>query len=65
MESTCIPETTDHGGKATYMRITGPTIVIEHAPQGDRPGQAVTDVVNHAHGTYRDPTNDYGAKFAK
>ena len=51
--------------KATYMRITGPTIVIEYAPQGDRPGQAVADVPNHAHGTCRDPTNDNGATFAK
>ena len=43
-------------GEAAYFRIQGPTVVIEYAPQGD---------VGHIHTIYRDPTNDYGAKFAR
>src|SRR5262249_38095003 len=47
---------TTNGGLA-YYRIQGPTLVIEYAPQqGD---------VNHIHTIYRDPTNDYGARFTK
>jgi hypothetical protein len=42
-------------GSAAYFRIQGPTLVIEYAPQGG---------VNHIHTIYRDPTNDYGTKFA-
>jgi hypothetical protein len=42
-------------GSAAYFRIQGPTLVIEYAPQGG---------VDHIHTIYRDPTNDYGAKFA-
>ena len=42
-------------GSAAYFRIQGPTLVIEYAPQGS---------VDHIHTIYRDPTNDYGAKFA-
>jgi hypothetical protein len=45
--------TTD--GSAAYFRIQGPTLVIEYAPQGGS--------VDHIHTIYRDPTNDYGAKF--
>ncbi len=41
-------------GSVAYFRIQGPTLVIEYAPQGG---------VNHIHTIYRDPTNDYGAKF--
>jgi len=41
-------------GSAAYFRIQGPTVVIEYAPQGG---------VDHIHTIYRDPTNDYGAKF--
>ncbi len=41
-------------GSAAYFRIQGPTLVIEYAPQGS---------VDHIHTIYRDPTNDYGAKF--
>lgn len=41
---------------AAYFRIQGPTLVIEYAPQ---------DTVDHIHTIYRDPTNDYGAKFAR
>ena len=39
---------------AAYFRIQGPTLVIEYAPQGS---------LDHIHTIYRDPTNDYGAKF--
>jgi Protein of unknown function (DUF3500) len=42
-------------GSVAYFRIQGPTLVIEYAPQG---------TVDHIHTIYRDPTNDYGAKFA-
>jgi hypothetical protein len=41
-------------GSVAYFRIQGPTLVIEYAPQG---------TVDHIHTIYRDPTNDYGAKF--
>lgn len=44
--------TTD--GSVAYFRIQGPTLVIEYAPQNS---------VDHIHTIYRDPTNDYGAKF--
>src|SRR5438552_3057658 len=43
-------------GSAAYFRIQGPTLVIEYAPQNG---------VDHIHTVYRDPTNDYGAKFAR
>ncbi len=42
-------------GSAAYFRIQGPTLVIEYAPQRS---------VDHIHTIYRDPTNDYGSKFA-
>jgi hypothetical protein len=44
-------------GSAAYFRIQGPTLVIEYAPQGGS--------VDHIHTIYRDPTNDYGARFVK
>jgi hypothetical protein len=44
-------------GSPAYFRIQGPTLVIEYAPQQGS--------VDHIHTIYRDPTNDYGAKFAK
>ena len=47
-------------GSAAYFRITGPTLVIEYAPQS-----LGGNAANHIHGIYRDPTNDYGAKYAK
>ena len=43
-------------GSAAYFRIQGPTLVIEYAPQSS---------VDHIHTIYRDPTNDYGAKFTR
>src|SRR5580765_5207187 len=42
-------------GSLAYFRIQGPTLVIEYAPQRS---------LDHIHTIYRDPTNDYGAKFA-
>jgi hypothetical protein len=44
-------------GSPAYFRVQGPTLVIEYAPQQGS--------VEHIHTIYRDPTNDYGAKFAK
>ena len=56
-------------GSAAYFRIAGPTVVIEYSPQGGgggRGGAATTGAsLDHIHGIYRDPTNDYGAKYAK
>jgi hypothetical protein len=43
-------------GSAAYFRIQGPTLVIEYAPQRG---------VDHIHTIYRDPTNDYGARYAR
>jgi hypothetical protein len=43
-------------GSPAYFRVQGPTLVIEYAPQNS---------VDHIHTIYRDPTNDYGAKFAR
>jgi hypothetical protein len=43
-------------GSVAYFRVQGPTLVIEYAPQGN---------VDHIHTIYRDPTNDYGARFAR
>jgi len=45
-------------GSAAYFRIQGPTVIIEYAPQ--RLGE---DPTKHIHTIYRDPTNDYGAKW--
>lgn len=46
-----------------YFRVTGPTLLIEYSPQGDRGSAPGSDY--HVHGIYRDPTNDYGAKYAQ
>jgi Protein of unknown function (DUF3500) len=43
-------------GSAAYFRIQGPTVEIEYVPIGG---------IDHIHTFYRDPTNDYGAKFIK
>ena len=43
-------------GSMAYFRIQGPTLVIEYAPQKS---------LDHIHTIYRDPTNDYGVKYAK
>ncbi len=47
-------------GKAAYFRIQGPTVVIEYAPQ-----RLGGDPTKHLHTIYRDPTNEYGAKWWK
>jgi len=47
-------------GRAAYFRIQGPTVIIEYAPQ--RMGG---DPTMHIHTMYRDPTNEYGAKWWK
>lgn len=47
-------------GSAAYFRIQGPTVLIEYAPQ-----RLGGDPTNHLHTIYRDPTNDYGAKWWK
>jgi hypothetical protein len=47
-------------GAAAYFRIQGPTVWIEFAPQ--RMGG---DAGNHIHTIYRDPTNEYGAKWTR
>ena len=47
-------------GSAAYFRIQGPTLIIEYAPQ-----RLGGDPTKHIHTIYRDPTNDYGAKWWK
>jgi hypothetical protein len=47
-------------GSAAYFRVQGPTVIIEYAPQ--RMGSEAT---KHIHTIYRDPTNEYGAKWWK
>ncbi len=47
-------------GRAAYYRIQGPALVIEYAPQA-----MGGDPTQHIHTIYRDPTNDYGAKWIK
>jgi hypothetical protein len=49
-------------GSAAYFRVTGPSLVIEYAPQSYQPGRGAPST-QHIHGMYRDPTNDYGAKY--
>lgn len=43
---------------AAYFRVTGPTVVLEYAPQ-DQDG----DPTDHAHNIYRNPVNDYGTAW--
>jgi Protein of unknown function (DUF3500) len=45
-------------GSAAYYRVTGPTVIIEFAPQATD-----GDPTNHLHSMYRDPTNEYGAAW--
>jgi hypothetical protein len=47
-------------GSAAYFRIQGPTVFIEYAPQ-----RLGNDPTKHLHTIFRDPTNDYGSKWAK
>jgi hypothetical protein len=43
-------------GRGAYVRIHGPTVLIEYAPQGQAPNNT-----NHIHTIYREPGNDYAA----
>ncbi len=43
-------------GAVAYFRITGPTVLLEYAPQDS--------TASHVHSMYRDPTNEYGAAWA-
>ena len=45
-------------GSASYFRIQGPTVIMEYSPQS-----MGGDATNHIHSMYRDPQNDYGAKW--
>lgn len=47
-------------GSAAYFRVSGPSIVIEYSPQS-----MGGDPANHIHGIYRDPSNEYGAKYTQ
>jgi hypothetical protein len=47
-------------GTAAYFRVQGPTVFIEYAPQ-----RLGGDATKHIHTIYRDPTNEYGAKWSK
>lgn len=49
-------------GSPAYFRVSGPRVVIEYSPQGDR-GQLASGPDYHVHGIYRDPENDYGTLF--
>ena len=53
---------TKEGG--AYFRIQGPAIVIEYAPQALQT-RGPDGAPEHIHTIYRDPTNDYGRKFAR
>jgi hypothetical protein len=44
-----------------YFSLTGPTLMIEYSPQGNR--GAATGSAYQVHGIYREPTNGYGAKY--
>ena len=50
---------TDKAGTA-YFRIQGPTVFIEYAPQ-----RLGGDVTKHVHTIYREPANEFGAKWSK
>jgi len=49
-------------GSPIYFRVTGPTLVIEYAAQGPGFGGGAR-TTSHIHGIYRDPTNDYAARY--
>lgn len=53
-------------GSAAYFRIQGPTVEIELTPQcPSAPCGDEKPSPEHIHTFYRDPTNDYGAKFIR
>ena len=47
-------------GSAAYFRVTGPSVLIEFSTQAQD-----GDAADHTHNMYRDPSNDYGAAWAK
>jgi hypothetical protein len=51
-------------GAAVYFRVTGPALVIEYSVQTAGPGGGA-ETPSHIHGIYRDPTNDYAARFVR
>ena len=51
-------------GSAIYFRVTGPALVIEYAAQGPGGGGGER-APSHIHGIYRDPTNDYAARYVR
>ena len=51
-------------GSAAYFRIQGPALWIEFAPQGAGGAPTGTPAApDHVHAIYRDPTNEYGARW--
>ena len=50
-------------GSAIYFRVTGPALVIEYSAQAQGPGPG--GGASHIHGIYRDPTNDYAARYTR
>jgi hypothetical protein len=51
-----------------YFRVQGPTLWIEFSPQGGGGGPGGLGLggaatANHVHAIYRDPTNEYGARW--
>ena len=42
-----------------YFRVTGPSLVLEYAPQDDDDASLIT----HVHSMYRNPKNDYGVTW--
>lgn len=51
---------TDEVNTPTYMRIQGPTLIIEMLSTGGNVGDSA-EGAGHYHTMYRDPTNEYGA----
>lgn len=53
-------------GDPFYFCLIGPTIVIEYAPQGSGlSGLVGRSSSDHVHSVYRDPTNEYGGRYAR
>jgi hypothetical protein len=55
-------------GSAADFRVQGPTLWIEFSPQGGGGGAGGLGLggaatTNHVHAIYRDPTNEYGARW--
>jgi hypothetical protein len=48
-------------GSSMYYRIQGPAVWIEYSGMGNQ--RAASGGANHVHSIYRDPSNEYGAKW--